>query len=409
MRRSFGEDHSFRAVVVDLCDEDEAEEQPRRGTGAKRRSLPPPLPVAADDVVVLDSDEDEDEDASAHKRAREDRREDRQRSGEESSAGTDMIMASMRAQNSLLAQLHAERVARRGPPPSSSMASSGAAAMTTAFKLLTYNVWFNESAALHARIDAIGRVVEQERPNAVMLQEVTPNILRIMRRAGWYSRYHCSVDHPTCAETAEQPYFVVLLSDQPLEGLARTPFRTSIMGRELVTARFLGGALTAGTTHLESPCPPEMNVHERRQQLETSVAQLEKATTPSVLLAGDFNWSERRWGSQASDGEMPLPESWADAWPALHGSSDAGHTYDAKANAMLTGSLKGRLDRCVCRLRGGWELEEARLVGKEPLCDRGSNLPVTYTRMGRSGPQTLPVCPSDHFGLVVQLKRRSVA
>jgi len=56
-------------------------------------------------------------------------------------------------------------------------------------KILSYNVWFDETVALHQRIDEISRIIENEQPNFICLQEVTQNIYRILSSKIWWSNY----------------------------------------------------------------------------------------------------------------------------------------------------------------------------------------------------------------------------
>lgn len=120
----------------------------------------------------------------------------------------------------------------------------------------------------------------------------------------------------------------------------RTQFRTSLMGRELVTCTFTCTSdniekelrVVAGTCHLESPTPPHgFHVEERRRQMSCALETIERladtSKSPIALLAGDFNWSERRFGKAQGDGEVDLPHTrWFDAWSELH-PSDPGYTY----------------------------------------------------------------------------------
>lgn len=50
--------------------------------------------------------------------------------------------AGLGAGNALMAELHAERIARCGTPPAAAASVSAAAAPLTEFSLLTYNLWF---------------------------------------------------------------------------------------------------------------------------------------------------------------------------------------------------------------------------------------------------------------------------
>lgn len=82
-----------------------------------------------------------------------------------------------------------------------------------------------------------------------------------------------------------------------------------------------------------------------------------------------------------------------------------GFTYDSKANPMLTGSrLQKRLDRIYCQLQD-FEVVSLEMVGTAPIPD------LTYQKerkvKGRVQMMTLPVLPSDHFGLLLKVRYKS--
>ncbi|GBF88546.1 hypothetical protein Rsub_01261 [Raphidocelis subcapitata] len=353
--------------------------------------------------------------------------------------------------NSLLAQLHAERLARArqqggaegglpaggsgtaggsgggdAPPPKAARASppgrtprsaspppSGAAAarprervrgggegqqqQARKVSLLQYNVWFNEEAALEVRMAEIGRIVEDcGYPTFVTLQEVTPTILALLCRARWWGRYVPS-DPPEGSG-----YFTLLLARRDAvpgavvpRSFRRSRYPNSVMGRCLLTltASVAGVRLAVATSHLESPCPPGgMYVKARRQQMQTALEVLEDAPAPNVLFAGDMNWSDER------DGAPPLKAGWCDAWASAC-PGQPGFTYDTRSNAMLTGNWPGaRLDRVLCKLQD-LRITGMRLVGTEPIPG------ATYRKAFRNGSaRTLPVLPSDHYGLLLEME-----
>lgn len=166
--------------------------------------------------------------------------------------------------------------------------------------------------------------------------------------------------------------------------------------------------------------------------------QCSEATADQCRPAAVQNWNP-------ADGQPPLPGGWCDAWQELF-PGDPGLTYDPKRWAACAASLelcgdaatylkyepgnlpgaphaapsapgeqelqhkasplclpslcsnpmlkpgnriRRRLDRAFCRLRR-WRLQGAELVGREPL--------PGLSFEGR------PVLPSDHFGLLLQLR-----
>ncbi|GLC36570.1 hypothetical protein PLESTB_000163000 [Pleodorina starrii] len=354
--------------------------------------------------------------------------------------------------NTLLAQLHEERLSRmneaskaamrspckpevakpastiqpsqrcaRVPGPSTSQQGASVQPTTSnsarSVSILSYNLWFNEDVELAQRMRAVGDIIEREGyPDLLLFQEVTQNMVLIFRQSNWFRRYHCS----PVAE--DKSYFTLLLARRDtvtlpaLQPWMEKDFANSCMGRSILYTRAsVGGRpLVVGTSHLESPVGPgpQQMVTQRWEQLEEAVRELEGAAGAwgDVLLAGDLNWSDTR------DGPIRMPPRWCDAWSVLE-PRRAGCTWDPVSNPMLTSRYKGsRLDRVLCRLsasgtsgagpasssapggRGGgggsgWQLDNIKLVGTQALPG------LSHEYKGKR----LPVLPSDHFGLLVKL------
>jgi tyrosyl-DNA phosphodiesterase 2 len=231
---------------------------------------------------------------------------------------------------------------------------------------------------------------------------VTPNIESLFRAAPWWSSYDAS------PAPSRSPYYTLLLLRKPLlagAGVERVPFQGSVMGRDLLVGGIACGGgvnLLAGTSHLESYLGPgQTSSSERVAQMREALTALARTGCANLVFAGDTNWDD------ATDGDLSkllgaLPGAaappWRDAWATLR-PREAGHTYDSVANAMLVGSLKKRLDRVVFRLRD-YEPAAIRMLGTAPLPG------VTYEKTFRNGgSKTLPVCNSDHFGLLFTMRR----
>lgn len=201
------------------------------------------------------------------------------------------------------------------------------------------------------------------------------------------------------------------MSKLPVDSFRGIPFSNSAMGRELCMANVsIGGVtLVLGTSHLESPrreapwWDHDMNRKKRAAQAKASLVWLGRSR--NVIFCGDMNWDDK------IDGPFPLPDGWVDAWAELKPGED-GWTYDTEANAMLSAPFKKlqlRLDRFVCKLPD-FEVQGIEMVGKEPIPG------VSYVKVKEfsfkskskkkfSGTRewTLPVLPSDHFGLVLTI------
>ncbi|KAI8477506.1 MAG: Endonuclease/exonuclease/phosphatase [Monoraphidium minutum] len=242
---------------------------------------------------------------------------------------------------------------------------------------------------------AVGRIIRDAAPTFITLQEVTPRIQALLRSCNWWRDYVAS-DPP---ETG-QPYYTLMLAHKAQvpgvtpRSFRRQAFGNSVMGRCLLTVMTsVGGApLAVATSHLESPCPPQgMFVAERGHQLREVMRVLEAAPAGNVLFAGDLNWVDAR------DGAPPLAGGWCDAWLAAR-PGDPGFTYDTRSNKMLVGNWPGnRLDRVLARLRD-MRISSMRLVGQDAIPG------VTYVKEFRNGgSKRLPVLPSDHYGLLLEL------
>ncbi|KAL4201378.1 hypothetical protein AMTRI_Chr02g215780 [Amborella trichopoda] len=237
-----------------------------------------------------------------------------------------------------------------------------------------------------------------------MPKEVTPNIYHIFQQSMWWQKYQCSVSNELAAE---RPYFCMQLSRLPVKSFLCESFRNSIMGRELCVADIdagMGRHLVVATTHLESPCPAppswnQMYSPERRTQAEESLQLLKDH--PNVIFAGDMNWDEK------IDGEFPLSNDWIDAWTELR-PRENGWTYDTKANQMLSENraLQKRLDRFVCNMRD-FKLSSIDMIGTKAIPG------ISYFKEKKVRKQmqkiTLPVLPSDHYGLLLKICRKSGA
>lgn len=176
------------------------------------------------------------------------------------------------------------------------------------------------------------------------------------------------------------------------------------MGRELCKAEITlpdGKTLVLATTHLESPCPApptwnQMYSKERVAQAQQSINLLE--TSSNIIFAGDMNWDDK------TDGRFPLTTSWTDTWTQLR-PDEEGYTYDTKLNPMLTGnrSLRKRLDRVLVKCTD-FEATGIEMIGMDAIPG------VKYFKDKKVRKEMkrleLPVLPSDHFGLLLTIRRK---
>lgn len=231
------------------------------------------------------------------------------------------------------------------------------------------------------------------------------------------------------------------------------PYSDTIMGRGVVWAharlgcddKERGGSSSREvlfcTTHLESYVPNHPatgmtydGATQRRSQIQEAAsfcAQFARrhGNVKVAMITGDLNWDDERKRS-ASGNDPPLlnvlnddgddDDAWIDAWRTARGSED-GYTYDARLSPMLRGNLRRRFDRCLIRTFGGGgggggenegqsgtRIEGAELIGTEPierLVWRKEKMRWGGGRGGGTGEFfDLPVLPSDHYGLRVDLR-----
>jgi len=280
------------------------------------------------------------------------------------------------------------------------------------WSFLTYNVWFQEEIALTARMNEIGKICREENPDFIGFQEMTPNIVSLLVSQLAQVGYHF-IFQKDC------PYFVVLASRFKWVSSNVVEYPKSMMGRCLLygtVEKDDGSQVLVGCTHLESPIPPfhgeAMMSLPRQQQLQNALEVLDSldGEISCRVLMGDMNWNEggrpyagKRVGyTKIQDGSMAgflhrTSNPWNDAWLSSDSNSltfSESCTYNAKRNQMSQGSLMYRADRILYRCNTQTK-SECKLVGTEPIAK------VEYVN---SKGKTLPVLPSDHFGLLCKLE-----
>ncbi|GMH32624.1 hypothetical protein BSKO_00458 [Bryopsis sp. KO-2023] len=258
---------------------------------------------------------------------------------------------------------------------------------SSCLKVLTYNVWFNEQAAVRDRMKAIGEVIQSHGyPHFICFQEATHLIVELFKDSDWWDRYSAS-EVPAAVR-----YFTMVLvrKDIPITNRMELPFENSVMARGLLAARVTvgGSRFMVVTTHLESPNQGMMYSRVRIEQCRQSIELLNEFKGP-VIFTGDMNW-------QSKDGLMPLLDGWSDVWKSLYPEED-GFTFDPKTNTMLSDKKHDgrRLDRVLAKLEEGWSPLKAEIVGNRPI--EGVKVPIWSH--GKTSLQQ--AFPSDHFGVLV--------
>ena len=261
--------------------------------------------------------------------------------------------------------------------------SSFGSARSTEISMLTFNIWLS-SEKMRERMEALGQIVEDLKPDILAFQEVTLDNLAVLQEQRWFSRYH--VIPPDVSN--QRKHFVVILSVYPVEKWLVHPFKTPTSKRRLVLAETKNTipssdvGFVVAATHLAFA---GFGTRLREQQLKESFQII--SDYDNICVMGDLNIEDK------VDGDIVLPSPWFDAWLSIPGNSNNnGYTWDRsktpfasviKSTVNAT-SYQARLDRVLCKL-SDFKVKEMRIVGDK------------VTKTG--------VLPSDHFGLFTVIER----
>ncbi|KAH8097364.1 5'-tyrosyl-DNA phosphodiesterase [Aureococcus anophagefferens] len=288
---------------------------------------------------------------------------------------------------------------------------AAAAAPAGALTVLSFNVWFEREETFGARMAAIAALAADA--TVVGLQEVTddsfPHLQRELGRRGFGTLFR---------QTSIAPYYCCLASKSTLVGVETVPFPGSRMGRGLLVARAAWpgvGDVLFGVAHLESFVGREVDAAvraERRAQVARAAATLEAKAAAhgcaAAVLLGDFNWDDGKDG----DAFAAAGAAWRDAWRDRGSPKASEFTYDGRANGMLKHGFKHRFDRVFVLdrevKRQTLDAADAcavattgfRLVGTAQVGTRT----IQHEKKG-----TLPMFPSDHFGVEPRKKAAPAA
>ena len=237
---------------------------------------------------------------------------------------------------------------------------------TDRLAIVTYNVQ-GDPTGENLRLSRLLRVIEEERPDIVVLQEVAPWALRVIAADEWVrsSGYAAT----TLDGQTASPFGLLVLNRCPIEetrhlGLEDGQGRVGLV----TTLRVNGLRVGVGNVHLSSLLE---DGPARADELDLVFAAL--ADFDQAILAGDFNFG---------DGEEPesshLDGSFRDAWTVLH-PGEPGFTWDMQQSAQArkrayAGEHSRRLEWVLLRSRR-WAPEEATVIGNQAAPSRSSPLP----------------------------------
>lgn len=251
-------------------------------------------------------------------------------------------------------------------------------AIGSQLSVLTYNVKMWSARQGAHRAGHIEKLLREQRPDVVALQECGNWFYNRVTRRGWF-RENYYVARP--GGRARHVGGLALFSRYPIESVEyRMLPRSQDRPRYVLVARIrvLNRLVTVANVHLESP----LEAGELRQRQMEALLPLIKNDPHSVLL-GDFNFGD---GEPEEKAVAPFTDLWGELRPG-----EAGYTWDREKSWMARrfsyrGEESRRLDRILVR-SAEWRPETVRLFGQQPL------------RRGRA-----EIFASDHFGLLGTLR-----
>lgn len=248
-------------------------------------------------------------------------------------------------------------------------------------KLLTLDMGVN-IPHLQERLDALGSIIQAEKPAFVALQNVSNETIKKVGRTPWGALY--SVVHPPYVfETRTKPT-VALFSIYPPQDSETVSYHENGTNKVLQKAYYVmydkqkkAHVICISTTLLEDGLK-QSDIRER--QLNEAFLSLHDDEDAFVL--GNFNLDND------IDGDLELYGGWTDAWLSIAGNTATnGPTYDPVKNTLVKDDPFGcgRPDRIFFKTRR-YKLDSVEVVGKEPY----------QPTVGKA------VHASTHFGLLAK-------
>ena len=122
--------------------------------------------------------------------------------------------------------------------------------------MLTFNIWY-PSVKMKERMNALGEIVQNLKPDSLTFQEVTLDNLALLRRQHWFDRYNVVPPDPELEiRKHEGKHFVVILTVYPVDKWFIYPLKNSpVYHRKLVRAETKSAVssnvrFVIATTHL---------------------------------------------------------------------------------------------------------------------------------------------------------------
>ncbi len=249
-------------------------------------------------------------------------------------------------------------------------------------KLLTLDMGTVPTDQLESRLDALGAIIKDKRPEFFALQNISKDMIKKIPTLPWGSRY--TVIHPPFKfETRKQPT-VALFSTYPAQDQEALRFHENGTGKVMQKGFFVmydkqkqAHVISVNTTMLEQP----LKCSEIRER-QLNEAFLSVKDDEDVFIIGNFCLDND------IDGDLKLRGGWKDAWLCVDGNtSNNGNTYDPAKNLLIGEDPfgAGRPDRIFFKTRR-YRLDSIEMVGMDPYQPKSGSA----------------IHASTHFGLLAQ-------
>lgn len=213
---------------------------------------------------------------------------------------------------------------------------------TRNFKVLSYNIWFEEYSRLD-RLESLIATIMESNPDVICMQEVIPDMYEILKlKLSEYPHYF--------PQSLENKYGSVIMSKHPMENCIDQKFSGSKMGRSLLisTINVDSIPIIIGNTHFESEFQRKESNNEKIYQYEYTQSILDSLydNYQNIIFCSDTNLLTHE------ESLFFVDDVWKDAWKEK-GVRNEQYTYDYFTNENLriknVGKFRSRLDRILYR------------------------------------------------------------
>ncbi|CAI8051192.1 hypothetical protein GBAR_LOCUS28038 [Geodia barretti] len=223
-------------------------------------------------------------------------------------------------------------------------------------KLLTFNMCV-EVGSVAERLEALGELVRDKRPEYIALQGVTNDTLKTIKTSGWAARYPHITQPPTRFETRTKAT-VAILSTYPAVKSITINYHDS-PGKKKAVVGFFSMYDKQKVEHyicvVSTMLDPGLDLSLIREQ-EINELMYELRDHDDCFLLADMGLIA------GVDGSLELSGGWKDAWLACGKSPKDGHTVDPDSNSLIKSGQRDRPDRILYRTQR-YQLDSTEVVG----------------------------------------------